>query len=125
MTNATLRALPRRVSETCSSAAAASAAVTPGTTSTWILCVPQKRNFFVRAAEQHRVAALEAHHHLVLARGVDELLVDERLRGRMPAAALADLYELAFDSKRKNLLRHQRVVENDVGALRAAARRAA
>ncbi len=50
----------------------------------------ERGDLLLRAAEEHRVAALEAHDDAVLARGVDQALVDELLRGGMPAAALAD-----------------------------------
>src|SRR6185437_14298785 len=81
--NANDRTRPRCVSDVRSCAAAASAAVMPGTTSH---ATPAASS----AAEEHRVAALEAHDHFVFCRSVDEALVDEALRGRMPAAALAD-----------------------------------
>ena len=51
---------------------------------------PEVAQFLVRAAEKHRITALEPHDHRVFARGVCELLVDEALCSRMPAGALAD-----------------------------------
>ena len=62
----------------------------PGTTSHGDARFRERVDLFLRAAEQHRVAALEPHHDAMHARGIDEALVDEALRGRMLAAALAD-----------------------------------
>ena len=69
------------------------------------------------AAEQHRVATLEAHHDVVCRGSVDEPLVDELLRGRLPAAALADgdLHGARRESERIRM--HQSIVKDDVGAL--------
>jgi len=68
----------------------------------------------MRAAEQHRVAALQPHHHAVAMGCVGEPLVDEALRGRVAAAALADGDFLSLDES-KYRLGNQGVMENDVG----------
>ena len=47
------------------------------------------------------------------ARSVDEALVDEALRGRMTAAALADRDELRARGERQNFARHERIVKDD------------
>ena len=47
-------------------------------------------DLLLRAAEQHRVTAFEAHHGVEFGGSVDQTLVDEPLRGRMSAATLAD-----------------------------------
>jgi hypothetical protein len=61
--------MPRRVSETPSVAAAASAAVTPGHHLEFDSRRVERVELFLGAAEDHRVAALQPHHHLVRARG--------------------------------------------------------
>ena len=103
------------MSDTPSSALAASAAVTPGTTSTLIVVPLEKLDLFLRAAEEHRVAALQPHHHAVAPRRVGEALVDEVLRRRMPAATLADGDLFGAERERQRLRMNQSVVENDVG----------
>jgi len=77
------------------------------------LILDQKANLFMGAAEEHRVAALEPHHHAVVMGSIGEPLVDEALRGRMPPAALADgdLFSLY---KRKDSLGNQSIMENNV-----------
>src|SRR6185503_8440712 len=75
---------------------------------------PEKRDLLVRATEQHRVAALEAHHGAVAPRGVEQLLVDEVLRGREPPAALAYRDQLRLRGEREDLLGDERVVKDDV-----------
>src|SRR5436309_1279247 len=50
----------------------------------------------------------------MLARSVGEALVDEMLRGRMPAAALTDGDLLGLRSQSKDRLRHERIVEDDI-----------
>ncbi len=74
-------------------------------------------HLLVRAAEQHRVAALEAHDHFVMRGGVDQALVDEALRGGVAAAALADRDLLGARGERERVRMHERVVEDDVGPL--------
>ena len=74
----------------------------------------EKRNFLVGAAEQHRVAALEAHHDAIAARGVQQALVDEVLRGRMAPAALAHGDFLRARREGQDLAADQRVVEHTV-----------
>ena len=120
---ATLRATPRLVSGCRAAAAAASAAVMPGTISTSMPACFERAQFFVGAAEQHRVAAFQAHDQRVLLRAVDQLLVDQRLRGRALAGALADRDQLGLRAQRQHLGRDQRVVQHDVG-LRQQARAA-
>src|SRR5258708_30920209 len=65
------------------------------------------------AAEEHRVAALEPHHHAVAARRIGEPLVDEALRGGVAAAALADGDFFSFD-ERENPPGNQSIMENDI-----------
>jgi hypothetical protein len=92
-------------------AAAADAAEIPG----------KGKQFFPAAAEQQRVAALQPHHALAGARGLDQGLGDARLRPGRVALALADI------DQRRVRARHaqhgaagQRIVEDDIrGAQRA------
>ena len=74
----------------------------------------QKGNFLVRAAEQHRIATLEAHHHAMRARGIGEPLVDEALRGRVAPAALAHGDFLCSMRQQKYFFGHQGVVKHDI-----------
>src|SRR3982751_322494 len=48
----------------------------------------QKRDFLVRAAEDHRIAALQPHDDAMPARSIEQTLVDEVLGGRVTPAAL-------------------------------------
>jgi hypothetical protein len=107
---ATLRDTPRLVSGWRVAAAAASAVVidvNPG--------FFQRPQLFVGAPEQHRIAALQTHDDGVLARIVDQLLVDELLRRRQLAAAFAhrDLFRLR--AQFQHLGRDQRVMQHHAG----------
>jgi hypothetical protein len=95
VTKVTLRLTPRRVSDTFSSALAA--------------------NFFLCAAEQHRIAAFQPHDNRILARSVDQSLVDESLQCRMLAAAFADRDFFGTHCERERVGMHQCVVEHNVG----------
>ena len=75
----------------------------------------QRPQFFIGTAEQHRIAALQAHHHGVFARTVEHLLVDEGLGGRQSAAALADRDLDGLRAQCQHVGRHQRVVQHDAG----------
>ena len=77
--------------------------------------VAQGVDLFLGPSEQHRIASFQPHDDGVLARRVDEALVDEALRGGMPAAALADREPLGAPGERERVRVHQRVVEHDVG----------
>src|SRR5258706_7153560 len=72
-------------------------------------------DLLVGAAEEHRVASLEAYNCLAAARGIQELLVDEGLRSRMPPAALAHRNLSGLQRQRKNRVGHQCIMKNDVG----------
>src|SRR2546427_11507385 len=74
----------------------------------------QEADLFMGATEQHRVAALEPHHHAVAMGGVGKPLVDEALRARVAAAALADGDLFSLD-ERKDPLGNQGVMEDDIG----------
>ena len=62
----------------------------------------QRVDFFLGAAEQHRVATLQPHHPRMLGGGIDQALVDETLCRRMRAATLAyrDLYSICRERYR-------------------------
>jgi hypothetical protein len=75
----------------------------------------QVRDFLVGATEQHRVAALEAHHHLVAPRRVREPLVDEALRGGVPPAALSHRNLSRLGGQPEHLPGDERVVEHHLG----------
>ena len=72
-------------------------------------------DFLLGAAEEQRVAPLEAHDDPMLPGGVGQALVDEVLRGRVPAAALADRDLLGARREREDRLRDERVMEHDLG----------
>ena len=59
----------------------------------------ERGDLLLCAAEEHRIAALQPHDDRVHGRRVDEPLVDELLRCRMLAAALADRDLRAFASR--------------------------
>ncbi len=59
----------------------------------------ERGDFLLRAAEEHRIAALEPHDDRMHGRRIDQPLVDELLRRRVLAAALAD-GDLAARSRR-------------------------
>src|SRR5690349_2807979 len=73
-------------------------------------------NFFLRATEQHGVATLQAHDDCVLARRVDEPLVDEALRSGLASATLADRDLLRALRERNRFRMHERVMEHNVRA---------
>jgi hypothetical protein len=75
----------------------------------------QKADLFVRAAEEHRVATFEPHHHAVAARGVGETLVDEALRSGMAAAAFSDGDFHGAFCQRERFRVNQGVVEHYAG----------
>ena len=75
----------------------------------------QRVDFFLRTAEDHRVAAFQSHHITIVARGFDQLLVDETLIRRDLSRAFADGNFLGFRRERNRIRMHQRVVENNVG----------
>ena len=85
----------------------------------------QRPHFFIGAAEQHRVAAFQAHHHVMFQSGIHDLLVDELLRGRQLPAALAHRNPPRM---RRRIVEHgrldQRVVQHHIGGAEQAARRA-
>src|SRR2546430_15917935 len=63
----------------------------------------KRGNFFLRAAEQQRIAALESDNCCVSMRGIDQPFVDEALCRGMAAAALADCDELRTLRQRQRL----------------------
>jgi len=73
------------------------------------------RDLFLRAAEEHRVAAFQPHDDRMRLRRVDQALVDKALCGRMLPAALADRDPLRPYGELERLRMHERVVEHDVG----------
>ena len=74
----------------------------------------QRRNFFLCAAEEQRIAAFETHDNRVLARRIDQALVDELLDRRMLAAAFADRDRFRFRRQRNRLRMHKGIEEHDV-----------
>ena len=86
----TLRALPRCVSDVRSSARGGERRGDARHDLARDAGFLERGDLFLRAAEQHRVAALQAHDDAMAPRRVDQALVDELLRGGVPAAALAD-----------------------------------
>src|SRR5690606_10695606 len=72
-------------------------------------------------AEDERVAALEAHHTLVLPRQVHQQLVDLRLRQAVVAAGLADVMAATgAGQKRHQVVADQAVVDHRIGLLQQA-----
>ena len=120
--NVTLRAMPRCVSDVRARAAAASAAVMPGTTSH---AMPAASSAAISScARPNSIGSppLSRTTTRCVARRIDEALVDELLRGRMLAAALADGELLRARGERDRVRMHERVVEHDVGLLEQACR---
>ena len=113
----TLRLTPRRVSDTPSSALAASAAVTPGTTS---YSTPAARSASISSCARPNSMGSPPFRRTTVSNfcgSIDQTLVDEALRRRVPAAAFADRDFFRVLRKRERIRMHQRVVEHDVGAL--------
>ena len=75
----------------------------------------ERRDLLLRAPEQHRIAALQADHDRVLARGVDQALVDELLRRRVLAATLAHRDLLRAFGEGDGIRVDERIEEDDVG----------
>src|SRR5579862_6858081 len=73
----------------------------------------ERVDFLLRATEEHRIAALEPHDDVVFRGGIDEPLVDESLRRRMTAAALADRDPFGALRERERVGMDQRIVEDD------------
>ena len=113
------RAMSRWVSGMPSRAAAAQAAVMPGTTSTGDAGRAQALQLLAATAEDERVAALEPHHMRAGPRVLQDEAVDRRLAHRVPAAAFADVDPPRVAAGPRSSTRglHQRVVEHHVGAL--------
>ncbi len=77
--------------------------------------------FFRAAAEDERIAALEAHYAQVLLRQIDQQLVDLWLRQAVVAAGLADVVaDAAGRQELHQIVAHQAVVDHRVGLLQQA-----
>src|ERR1051325_6877800 len=74
----------------------------------------QISELFMRAAEEHRIATLQAHDDAVLVCRVHEPLIDKALRGGMPAAALAYRDLLRAGRELENRFRNECVVKDNV-----------
>jgi hypothetical protein len=72
----------------------------------------ERAEFLVGAAEQHRIAALQAHDALVVPRGVDEFVIDDGLRRRALAGALADRDQLGLRAQGQHLRGDEGVVQH-------------
>ncbi len=75
----------------------------------------ERQRLLAAAAEYQRVAALQPHHAMAVARQADQALVDAKLRRAPPAGALADRLQPRLRCERQDLRRDQRVVQHDVG----------
>ena len=106
------------------SSGAATAVVTPGTTSNGMPAMRQRQRFFGAAAEHERVAALQPHDALALPRGADHQPIDRLLPDAGAAGALADAEALRLRQPPQRLGVDQRVVQHQVGFLDALAARA-
>jgi len=80
-------------------------------------CLAQGIDLLLRAAEKQGIASLQAHYDSVLAGGVRQLLVYEALGGGMAAAALAHENFPGARGEGERLRVHQRIVEDQLGAL--------
>src|SRR5207249_1112585 len=76
----------------------------------------ERFDLFLRATEQHRVAAFQSHDDVVLRGRIDETLVDEPLRRGMAAATLAHGDLLGALRERERIRVYERVVKDDVSA---------
>ena len=77
----------------------------------------ERGDLLLRAAEEHRVAALEPDHDGMRLGGIDQSLVDELLCRGMFSAALADRDLLRARGQCDRLRMHQSVMKDDVGLL--------
>ena len=123
VTNTTREACRRSVSEICAEAAAPSAAVTPGITSNSMPACAQRFHFFARAAKKQRVAALEPRDNFSFARQLHHQRINFGLRNSFCAAALSDVHHLRrWRKDAQDFLRHEIIVQHDVGGLQHAPR---
>src|SRR5581483_875943 len=82
----------------------------------------KRRDLLLRASEERWIAALEANYDAMPARRVHEALVDEALRGGVPAAALADQDLFRARRKREGVRMDERIVEDNVRVAQDAGR---
>ena len=75
----------------------------------------QRRDFFLSAPEEQRIAAFETHDDGVATRRIDQPLVDETLCCAMATATFADRDELRALGEREHIGGDQRIVKDDVG----------
>src|ERR1700738_3106512 len=80
----------------------------------WNLCAPQCREFFSRASEQQGIAAFYADHMQALERIALHQPLNERLRCRLAAAALADANHACPRRKRHDLGISEIVQQHDI-----------
>ena len=109
--------MPRCVTGMPASSGAATAVVTPGTTSNGTPAMRQRQCFLAAAAEDERVAALEPDDALALLRGANHQPVNRLLRHAVAAARLPTQKHCALVDAAQRVDVHERVVEHQVGFL--------
>ena len=83
----------------------------------------QRFHFLARAAEQQRIAALEPRDDFPFARQLHHQRIDLGLRNSFRAATLSDVHHLRGRRKdAQKFLRHEIIVQHDVGRLQHAPR---
>ena len=108
----------RSVSGVFSLAAAANAAVMPGTISKGTPALAQRSDLFPRAPEDQRIARLQPKHRSALPGGVQHQDMNLSLRNPRLSAAFAHRNDLGSGvSQRKHLIRNQIVRENHIRGL--------